>query len=419
MELIELVSELLYTHNCVIIPGFGGFVGNFKHTEFDESRMLLSPARKKVAFNRSLQENDGLLINGLVKRKGISYEQAEKEVTTFVGFMNDRLEKYRNYEFRNIGSFYLNKDNNLIFVAYEGLNFFKKSYGLQDVKVRPLQSVAQPQTESALLAEEEVKIVPLQPAKRRFYIPQIAASVVILAAFGLVLWQFILPSQSNQGQPTAAVQHEDSPAQSASIIPDLTPSDEIVQPEAPEIKEVTEDLIKSGDLPDVVNQPETESTQEENLPDEPVIDEVEPEPNVQPMRLSTAPKIRRYPNGVDAHTPGISLSQPISEEIIEEETAEPVAPKVIDEPQPVHASSRTDGVPVYYVAVAKLAENQDAQRYSQRLDQLHYSELIRQDSNGVLHLCVERFTDEKNARNYLNLVRRYDFHGAYLIEIQE
>lgn len=63
INLIESVSELLYKHNCVIIPGFGGFITNYKPSGFEESRNLISPSSKKVAFNQLLIENDGLLIN--------------------------------------------------------------------------------------------------------------------------------------------------------------------------------------------------------------------------------------------------------------------------------------------------------------------------------------------------------------------
>ena len=62
MNLINHISELLYDHNCVIIPGFGGFITNYKSADFDHQNNVVLPARKVVAFNQSLVENDGLLI---------------------------------------------------------------------------------------------------------------------------------------------------------------------------------------------------------------------------------------------------------------------------------------------------------------------------------------------------------------------
>ena len=38
----EYISELLYTHECVIIPEFGGFVGNRKSAELNKKTGSLS-----------------------------------------------------------------------------------------------------------------------------------------------------------------------------------------------------------------------------------------------------------------------------------------------------------------------------------------------------------------------------------------
>ena len=223
MELIDLVSELLYNKNCVIIPGFGGFVGNFKSTDFDSSRLLISPTRKKVAFNESLIENDGLLINALQKRKGISYEQAEKEIDLFASFLKDRLLKYKNYEFKNLGSLYLNKEDNLIFVAYDGANFHKKSFGLSEVRIKKLVNAPLvEETRHIHVEQQKAKIIPLPDTqkKNKFYFPQVAASIAILSLFGVMLWQLLRTSadQNVQQTPTETkVQNETT----ASIVPDI------------------------------------------------------------------------------------------------------------------------------------------------------------------------------------------------------
>jgi hypothetical protein len=138
MELANLIPDLLYKHNCVILPGFGGFIANFKASEHQEERFLVSPARKIIAFNQSLVENDGLLISALAKSKKISYAEAENELVAYIGFIQSRLDKYKNFEFKNVGTFYLNSEKNLLFVPYQGLNFLQKSFGLPDVKVKPL-----------------------------------------------------------------------------------------------------------------------------------------------------------------------------------------------------------------------------------------------------------------------------------------
>lgn len=138
MELVDLVSDLLFKHNCVIIPGIGGFVANYSQAEFKSDNRSIVPPRKRVAFNQSLIENDGLLVNKLSQQKNISYSEAEKEVLSFTKFVRDKVISNKSFEFKNIGTFYLNKDENLVFVPYEGLNMLCASYGLIPVKIRPV-----------------------------------------------------------------------------------------------------------------------------------------------------------------------------------------------------------------------------------------------------------------------------------------
>jgi hypothetical protein len=78
MELVDLVSDLLFKHNCVIIPGIGGFVANYSQAEFKNDNRTILPSRKRVAFNQSLIENDGLLVNKLSQQKSIMQMQKKK-----------------------------------------------------------------------------------------------------------------------------------------------------------------------------------------------------------------------------------------------------------------------------------------------------------------------------------------------------
>lgn len=357
MELIDLVSELLYKHNCVIIPQFGGFVANFKSSEFEESRLLLSPNRKKVAFNQSLVENDGLLINALVKRKAISYEQAEKEVLFFAKFLKDRLINYKNYEFKNIGSFYLNKEDRMIFVAYEGLNFYKKSFGLAEVKVRKIHPTTATQKTITRGVKEEVKVVPISKAERKRWInlPQVAASLAVIAVIGLVLWQ-LLGNSGIKGPSNGIATTEnvaDSPDQ-ASLLSDILPSDTEKTEAVKDLKieEVTDQLVEEGSLP----------APQKAVKEETFTEEAEPAQHLDV----------RY------------------EEIM--------APE-----------------PMYYVAVASFDQAGKVASLKAQLIKKEYQPFEITDANGKQHLCLEKFRNQRLAGDFLSVVKRYDQKNAYLI----
>ncbi|MCB9263273.1 MAG: hypothetical protein H6607_12940 [Flavobacteriales bacterium] len=381
MELIDLVSELLYKHNCVIIPDFGGFVGNFKSTDFDQNRNLVSPTRKKVAFNQSLTENDGLLINALMSRKGIDYDQAEKEVYLFSKFLKDRILDYKNYEFKNVGSLYLNKEDKLIFVAYDGLNFYKKSYGLQDVKVKRLAKaveIEKLQTQTAVLEVAEQpdssnhEIRRIEPPDTRLpkrkgfigkiYWPQVAASVALVLVFAAVLFQLIktadLPQANHKNhQPTDS---------KASLVPSFD-TETVVEPKNAEVAKVSESM----DYIDVTDRV------------------IEPKEQVKPK-----------------------AEEPIVEKKIA--AVEPVKPKVVE--QSKQPTSTDKGI--FYVVVGTNLSAAEKATKSSRLERKQYTVFEIEDKQ-TRYLCLEKFVSKQIAQEFLDLVKRYDDKSAFIYETSQ
>ena len=45
------ISELLFLHDCVILPDFGGFVGNPQSAKLNKITGILSPPSKQILFN--------------------------------------------------------------------------------------------------------------------------------------------------------------------------------------------------------------------------------------------------------------------------------------------------------------------------------------------------------------------------------
>ena len=78
------VSELLFLHDCVIIPEFGGFVGNNKSAVLNKYTNTIYPPSKKILFNKNLRTNDGLLINHISNSEVISNEESKELVSDYV-----------------------------------------------------------------------------------------------------------------------------------------------------------------------------------------------------------------------------------------------------------------------------------------------------------------------------------------------
>ncbi len=134
------IVELLYEQECVIIPGFGGFVVNYHPAFYDAKKNVFYPPKRKVGFNIQLKTNDGLLYNYLVRRENISFNEAREKVACFVETIDSRLKKKETVVIPNLGTFIFK--HRLVFLPDKEANFFADAYGLDAVMVSSLKKEA-------------------------------------------------------------------------------------------------------------------------------------------------------------------------------------------------------------------------------------------------------------------------------------
>ena len=77
MSLSSLPGMFL-DYDCVIIPGFGGFVCNERPAWYDDDKEEMVPPSRDVLFNPNLTHNDGLLAQEIIRSTGLSYSEAMK-----------------------------------------------------------------------------------------------------------------------------------------------------------------------------------------------------------------------------------------------------------------------------------------------------------------------------------------------------
>ncbi|MCC6582393.1 MAG: hypothetical protein IT271_01695 [Chitinophagales bacterium] len=137
--MVELIQQLLLTGNCVIIPNFGAFIGNYHPAEIRLQFNTIVPPTKLIAFNRSLQNNDGLLINTVAHHFLVSYHEAELQVADFVKQWNVALSQHKSLILKDIGRFVVDAENNIQFQPYYTKNYLLESFGLQSMPIQPIQ----------------------------------------------------------------------------------------------------------------------------------------------------------------------------------------------------------------------------------------------------------------------------------------
>ena len=180
----EYLTRLLFEQECVVLPGFGGFITQYKPAELDFATKRLQPPVKKIAFNRSLNTNDGLLISLIAKDEHISYKQAEMKINDFVMQCEKNLQINGSMLFEGIGKVFIDESKSLQFNPSASFTSFT-SYGLGDISITPVNRIKEMLIESIgdkPVETYEDEIVALRK-KRKFSIWPFRISAILAATF--------------------------------------------------------------------------------------------------------------------------------------------------------------------------------------------------------------------------------------------
>lgn len=140
MDITAYIRELLFGHDCVIVPGFGGFIGNYSPARIDKNSGTFFPPVKQISFNRNLNHNDGLLVGRISESAKMNYADARNLVEEFVNDIKRKLTKGEKVGFDKIGSFINNHEGNVQFEPDRDANYHLDSYGLTSFQIAPLES---------------------------------------------------------------------------------------------------------------------------------------------------------------------------------------------------------------------------------------------------------------------------------------
>ena len=149
MNLYNTIYQLVCDNDCVIIPGFGGFVTNRFPADVDFSKQEFYPPSRKVAFNENLSLSDGLLLNYISQTEDVSWADAEQIVKSFVDELNEKLSDGKTLTFDDLGSF-SRRTGSLVFVPNTA-NLLDEAFGLATFNFPMLPSVSKPRIESAII----------------------------------------------------------------------------------------------------------------------------------------------------------------------------------------------------------------------------------------------------------------------------
>lgn len=198
MDIGKIIAQLLYDHEAVTIPGFGGLTLRSQAAEADQLAGVIRPPSKIVNFNPNLRLNDGLLIARIQDIYNHSFEEAEKVLQGFIEQLDTRLKNGETIKIEGIGQFFQSGED--IQFSTAAINYDKSTYGLPEVKSTV---IAIPKSEGLSFdspeKEETVAIAETETADRspllRWAIPLIA--LLTLAALIFMFKDEIFGNQNS------------------------------------------------------------------------------------------------------------------------------------------------------------------------------------------------------------------------------
>ncbi len=181
MDVTAFIRELLFGHDCVIVPGFGGFIGNYTPARIDKPAGTFYPPVKQISFNRNLNHNDGLLIGRISNTTGMNYGDARNSVEEFVAYVRKKLEQGEKIKFDHIGSFFNNHEGNIQFEPDRSVNYHLDSYGLEPFVCMPLEGY---DVRKRIVRQKNMEPVPQMPTRKLLWraaviIPLLSLLVIV------------------------------------------------------------------------------------------------------------------------------------------------------------------------------------------------------------------------------------------------
>jgi nucleoid DNA-binding protein len=173
----SFISDLLYTNDCVIVPGLGGFVANSRGAFLNPAQHTFSPPLKRIAFNASLRINDGLLTHYISRTQDITYFDAINIVQRFVDDCFLKLNAGEKITIENVGVLSFDLEQHLQFEPSTNLNYLLESFGLTTIH-SPAIRRNEKQTPIRKLAKQKNN---KQESKMRWRLLELVPAAAVLA----------------------------------------------------------------------------------------------------------------------------------------------------------------------------------------------------------------------------------------------
>jgi len=201
MNIDSAINKLLFDHDCVIVPGLGGFVASPRASMHNKIHHKFIPPARVIAFNVFLKQNDGLLANHISSVEKIPFSEA-------LGFLEKYVERCflemaagRRFTIAEVGQLYYDAEKNIQFEPDDSTLHSFDSFGLTPIRAIPVNN--NEREENVLLSPLRQSVSPKEKRKtqrkisgRKMMNAMLIAGITLWASFNLYI---ISPKQFNLG----------------------------------------------------------------------------------------------------------------------------------------------------------------------------------------------------------------------------
>ncbi|MBK7213399.1 MAG: SPOR domain-containing protein [Bacteroidales bacterium] len=178
----QFITDLLYQNECVIIPGFGGFLTSYLPARIVKESNRFFPPSYQVAFNASLTTNDGLLANHLSKELNVNYREALDIIQDWVETSRRSLQHGQKLELEGLGIVSLSLEGNLNFEPEVRVEFPGNSFGLPSFSAVPVERTGKKDLQMSQRVQPWT-------TKVKYLVPEALKWAAVIAPFiALTIW---------------------------------------------------------------------------------------------------------------------------------------------------------------------------------------------------------------------------------------
>ena len=205
----EHIEYLMMHHDCVVIPGWGAFVAQYSESFYDHDRHELKKPLRKVGFNASVNHNDGLLAQSLVRREGLSYDDAVRFIAESVLSFRQQLAGGGELGMGRLGFFHSDDQGHVEFIPFHHEMCNDQYFGLRSIRFTPLAELLQ--AEAASATTQQSAPVPARWWSHRVW--QTAASIAVFIGLTLLLTTPIIVNRDHHDMASLTITQMTKPQQ--------------------------------------------------------------------------------------------------------------------------------------------------------------------------------------------------------------